>query len=106
MGEAAYMLTYDRVCALQTMKGYWDNVALPPDLEMPPEIESMDSIGNEDKKHALFTILALAVLRHRFMTSYDAWKMIERKALLWLSSLSADTDWESLIRDVTSKTLT
>ena len=106
MGEGTYMLTYDRVCRQQTMKGYWDDIELPPNLEMPPEIENIHGIGDEDKKHALFTILALAVLRHLFMQSYDTWKMIERKGLLWLRSLSADTDWESLVRDVTSKALT
>ena len=72
-------------------------------IEVPSVISSLSGIGDDDKSRAFNTVVALAVLRHLFISSQRSWKMLEKKALLWLSSLSHDLNWESLIGEVSSK---
>ena len=95
--------------ALQSMMGYWDDISTilseigKEGIEVPPVISSVSGIGDDDKSRAFNTVVALAVLRHLFISSQRSWKMIVKKALLWLATLSHDLNWESLIDEVSSK---
>ena len=98
---------FTSVTDLQSMRGYWTDIK--PLLEhtgdvVPtlPDITNMSGIGDDDKMRALHTVFAIAVLRHYFLTSRSSWKMVEGKAISWLSQLSQTLNWEGLIQQVES----
>ena len=101
--------TFRSVTVLQSMRGYWDDISTilsaigKQGIDVPSGLSSASGICEDDKSRAFNTVVALAVLRHQFISSQSSWKMIEKKALSWLSSVSRDVNWESLIVEVSSK---
>ena len=101
--------TFRSVTVLQSIRGYWDDISTilsaigKQGIDVPSGLSSASGICEDDKSRAFNTVVALAVLRHQFISSQSSWKMIEKKALSWLSSVSRDVNWESLIVEVSSK---
>ena len=106
---AKQQFTFHSVTVLQSMRGYWDDISSllsetgKQGIEVPADISSISGIGDDDKARAFNTVFAIAVLRHLFMSSHRSWKLVEKKAMSWLSSLSSGVNWELLIEAVSSK---
>ena len=99
--------TYKTVTSLQNMRGYWDDVSsifqkIGKVLHMPKSLQTLNGVSDDVKANAFNTVAAISILRHWFSSDHSSWSLIERKALSWLSSVSKDTDWESLICEVSS----
>lgn len=96
------------VTSLQNIRGYWEDLRslegfvgkFPAMLE---EIRKLPGVSDVDQARAFNTVLAIAILRSHFMGRRASWVMIEKKALVWLSSVSAGANWESCITTVASK---
>ena len=94
-------LTMTLVTGLQTIDGHWADVKpIWNLLEKPPRMPDITNIDEEQKKNVYNTILALAVLRHKFMADHASWKLMEQKALSWLTSVSSTTDWNTCIQEI------
>ena len=104
------VLTFEltSVTSLQNIRGYWEDlrslegfVGKFPD--MLEEIGKLRGVSDVDQTRAFNTVLAIAILRSHFIGKRASWAMIEKKALVWLSSVSASANWESCITTVASK---
>ena len=106
---AKQQFTFHSVTVLQNLRGYWDDISTllsetgKQGIEVPSDISSISGIAADDKSRAFNTVFAIAVLRHLFMSSHSSWKLVEKKAISWLSSLSSGVNWELLIEEVSSK---
>jgi hypothetical protein len=85
-----HTLDLRRVTSLQSLDGSWQDVqALFNFVER--RIDPFPALPGDAEGNAIFaTIVALAVLRVKFQHRAAAWRMIERKALTWLSGRCDD----------------
>ena len=97
-------LTLHRLLALQSVDGHWKDVTpalrlIGKQILMLKKIEDLE-MGEEAKKDAFNTCIAVALLRHHFSERLQAWVLAEEKAMLWLSSLSKAARWEEFISEI------
>jgi hypothetical protein len=75
--------------SLQAFDGSWKDpqallTAAAVRVECPSELAGQPAV--------FATALAIALLRKRFQANESQWRMIERKALMWLSARGSDPE--------------
>jgi hypothetical protein len=80
--------------ALQTVDGYWASAeqlqtAAGLHVDCPSDLAGIPSV--------FATVLAIAILRTRFLDRKSQWRMIERKALRWLAGQLDNASAEAAI---------
>ncbi|OHT03794.1 hypothetical protein TRFO_01469 [Tritrichomonas foetus] len=90
-----------------SFEGYWFNLAkIQSFIPKSEKIKLPSNIGTGDEKLAdriLSTLLAIALLRKLAVEQRDAWQLIEKKALEWLTRISKAVNWEKCISDIISQ---
>jgi hypothetical protein len=80
------------ITSRQAIDGSWGNVEELFDLAKCRVAEFTSLAGAEEAPAIFATIVAVAILRAKFQDKAPAWKMIEGKAIRWLSGRCADCE--------------
>ena len=90
---------YTHITSMQNISGYWSDPQvftqhIGKEITIPNEFDVFD----EEKRTLVFaTVLALCILRVQFSASSAAWKLVQSKAMTWLSSQDSSIAWSTII---------
>jgi hypothetical protein len=88
-----------------SVEGYWFDPAkmmAKSGLIEPPKLPHVDDALSGK---ILATVLALSILRKRYIDQFDLWQLLEIKALKWLSSVTrgVEINWTEIINSIVAK---
>jgi hypothetical protein len=83
-----------------SIEGFWTNADKMMKKSGLGESPILPTVAAEVMDKVVATVLALAILRKRYLDQQEMWTLLELKALKWLTRIGEGIDWSQIIDSI------